>query len=304
MKKNYLTLITILFLIPFIGVSQTNDDQLMNAPGDIAITAYYTPTTFGTTGFAFLLLDDCPAGGSITFIDDEWNGAAFSTGEGVSTWSTASALPKGTLIEITNVGATPAANVGTITETVAGMALSNGDGLYAIAGTRSSPTAFLSFVGVGQNFTGTGLVDGVNAHVTSIRGYYNGTSVFNGTIAAVATAINSATWVGTSGFTFPANIIRSYSGSAFATLSINDNEFNLKDITLYPNPTTSSIKLKLLASEKAEIQIFNAMGKLIKTEKKYDANEKIDVSEIATGLYFVKVNINGLTVTRKFIKSN
>ncbi|NQY87612.1 MAG: cadherin-like domain-containing protein, partial [Colwellia sp.] len=199
-----------------LSFAANNDNSLIDEAGDIAFTAYYTPAAFGTTGFAFLLLDDCPAGGSITFIDDEWDGASFSSGEGVLTWSSAAGTAKGTLVTVSNVGATPAVDVGTIVETVAGFSLSNGDGLYAVAGTRASPTAFLSFVGTGQNFSGTSLVDGTNAHVTSIRGYYNGTSIFNGTAAAASAAINSATWVGTAGFTFPADIVGPYSGSLFA----------------------------------------------------------------------------------------
>ncbi|NRA56353.1 MAG: hypothetical protein HRU23_19600, partial [Gammaproteobacteria bacterium] len=228
MKARMIELFIALFFIVMVGTVQTakaatTSDQLINAPGDIVFTAYHAPF-LAETAFSFLLLDDCPAGCSITFTDKEWNGSSFTAGEGVITWSSAAGTPKGTLIEITGInGGTLAANVATITYTSAGgFGVTSDDQLYAFTGSVGSPTAFLSFVGGGiaddlTSLSGTGLEDGKTAHITMKESYYNGSSTFNGTAEDAATAINGATWAGTGGFAFPDEIKKSYDGTLFIT---------------------------------------------------------------------------------------
>ncbi len=80
-------------------------------------------------------------------------------------------------------------------------------------------------------------------------------------------------------------------------LSINDNKIN--KITIYPNPTKSIINIDANGSIIEEIAIINLQGIVLKN---IPHKNKIDVSELATGLYFIRLSVNGKTITKKFIK--
>lgn len=81
------------------------------------------------------------------------------------------------------------------------------------------------------------------------------------------------------------------SGNAAALYSFNVStlsvsKVNYSNISFYPNPTEDFITL---SHSNCETKIYSALGKLVKTSlKKY-----IDVSELATGVYLVKIKNKG-----------
>lgn len=199
----------ILLLIPGIVLSQ-NDNSLIDAAGDIAIVGYHDDDD----GFSFVLLDDCPNGTSIRFVDDEWTGGSFSsaTGEGEVLWTnnTGATIDAGVVIDITDAddnstGIT--ASTGVATEDDPGFSTAVGDQLFAITGTRSSPGTFLTFAGcpTGNTLSGTGLTVGTNAIEFCDEGYYTGTTTFSNTSNASSTINNVANWT-LGAFSFPNDI--------------------------------------------------------------------------------------------------
>jgi hypothetical protein len=83
-----------------------------------------------------------------------------------------------------------------------------------------------------------------------------------------------------------------------STLSINDFDFySEKEVYLFPNPTSSYIELTGLKTQK-NFKIYDFLGKVIKSGTVYN-QEKIDIKEFTSGLYFLKLE-NGNTI--KFIK--
>jgi hypothetical protein len=101
---------------------------------------------------------------SIFFTDEEWTGTAFGTGEGDVIWTnnTGNTIPKGTVIKI----AGPVDNAQAITWTSSNTSVNLGsiviqgsfstistDQIFAITGNRTTPGAFLAFVG-GTNSSG------------------------------------------------------------------------------------------------------------------------------------------------------
>jgi len=75
------------------------------------------------------------------------------------------------------------------------------------------------------------------------------------------------------------------------------NEFEI-----YPNPTNSYLNINFEEQNKVEtIQILDVAGKLIKNYNEYV--DRINVSELANGIYFIQLNANGKTGIQKFIKS-
>lgn len=72
-------------------------------------------------------------------------------------------------------------------------------------------------------------------------------------------------------------------------------------INLYPNPTNNIINLVLPKSNSViSIHIFNANGIMLMNQNQ-DANF-IDISELSSGLYFIKIKTELGVITRKIIK--
>jgi hypothetical protein len=67
-------------------------------------------------------------------------------------------------------------------------------------------------------------------------------------------------------------------------------------LSLYPNPVSGVLHVSGIENGKAEI--YSVTGALVKTA---DASD-ISVSELQSGLYFIRVTSNGMTHTSKFIK--
>jgi hypothetical protein len=87
-------------------------------------------------------------------------------------------------------------------------------------------------------------------------------------------------------------------------LGINENKLN--NIQIYPNPASENIMIQsqFLTSE-SSVVICNLKGQQVFSEKKTPENGKInlDVSEISSGVYLVKLTSEGNTITRKLLKN-
>ena len=172
-----------------------------------------------------------------------------------------STITKGTVVDIVDAddnaaGITP--SVGTAAETDLGFSTANGDQIYAITGTRAAPGTFLAFVGESQDIngaetavlTGTGLTAGTDAHLIATEGYYSGSTACNSTVSACLQQINGASWIGTAGFSYPADSPSSFSGSVFASDSTPPA---VTSITLSGSPAQQPLLLLQLALMKALI---------------------------------------------------
>lgn len=71
------------------------------------------------------------------------------------------------------------------------------------------------------------------------------------------------------------------------------------EISLYPNPSTSSIQLTKSVDA---ISVINTSGRVLMTAQKVEANTSIDVSSLPSGVYFVKVSQEGASAITKLIK--
>ncbi len=74
-------------------------------------------------------------------------------------------------------------------------------------------------------------------------------------------------------------------------------------VNIYPNPATSEITIALPKSMNAEIRIFDISGKLLVFEAQTLVNSKhnVNVSSLTTGVYFVRINSEEGTVTKKLL---
>ncbi len=85
------------------------------------------------------------------------------------------------------------------------------------------------------------------------------------------------------------------------TLNVNDFEFD--NLSMYPNPAYNEVYLKWSNSEDVSVRIYNTLGKLMFYGKKINLSNgfKIDVSSFNTGVYFVKLSSNKGEITKKLI---
>lgn len=104
---------------------------------------------------------------------------------------------------------------------------------------------------------------------------------------------NSGLWESAFGYNNLLQTVELYS------LGVNDqSDDNL--LSVYKNPSSDYITIQFNNSEKENIQIYDVKGKLVK-EKTILNHQKMDISELLNGIYFIRVDNNNL-LTQKFIK--
>ena len=88
------------------------------------------------------------------------------------------------------------------------------------------------------------------------------------------------------------------------TQEVGIDNINLANsISLMPNPADNFIELKANSNVNVkEALVYNAFGQLIQTIQLTDNHARINLSNMAAGMYFVRVNGEGTTATKKFIK--
>ena len=90
----------------------------------------------------------------------------------------------------------------------------------------------------------------------------------------------------------------------FTTLEVGIDNLGLSNsISLQPNPANNYIDLTVNSNVvMREVVVYNAFGQLIQTIQLTDNHARIDLSEMAAGMYFVRVNGEGVNATKKFIR--
>lgn len=85
-----------------------------------------------------------------------------------------------------------------------------------------------------------------------------------------------------------------------STLTVNESEFE-SDLNYYPNPVNNVLNLNA-KSEIENISVFNIMGQQVMNLAPKSLDKQLDMSNLTTGTYFVKVTVRGLTETIRIIK--
>jgi hypothetical protein len=84
-------------------------------------------------------------------------------------------------------------------------------------------------------------------------------------------------------------------------VSLNTVEFELTGLTYAPNPVASQLHLK--GNEIIDnIAVYNLLGQLVYNQKALSTELEVDLSELKSGNYFVKVSSGTKTSTLKIVK--
>lgn len=84
-------------------------------------------------------------------------------------------------------------------------------------------------------------------------------------------------------------------------LTLNSNDYEKSNISIFPNPTSSYINLSLLTKKINRVALFDSLGKEINIKLKQN---RIDISHLSDGVYFIKVYDNDNNVHIKKIIKN
>ena len=87
------------------------------------------------------------------------------------------------------------------------------------------------------------------------------------------------------------------------TLSIEDN--SSLELKLYPNPIEDVLNIELGNSyDKVDVKIYSLTGQMVKsTQLNNGLNFKINLSELSSGLYILKIDSEGKTHTSRILKN-
>ena len=88
------------------------------------------------------------------------------------------------------------------------------------------------------------------------------------------------------------------SSNGCGALGLNEVEA-IRAIAVYPNPVSKYFMITSPQVEIDEVEIFNTMGQLVKTQKLSLANNVINIEELASGTYYLRIYNQG-----QFLKSD
>jgi len=85
-------------------------------------------------------------------------------------------------------------------------------------------------------------------------------------------------------------------------LGVKNHDFS-NSVSLYPNPASTVLNIENKSGEQIKsVSIYSITGALVKQTNTAQSIESISVSELQTGMYFVKMQIGNQVVNSKFIK--
>ena len=95
-----------------------------------------------------------------------------------------------------------------------------------------------------------------------------------------------------------------YVSTSFTTQAVGiDNITLANSINLMPNPADNYIELSVNSNVNVkEAVVYNAFGQMIQKVELNDNHARIDLSDMASGMYFIRVNGDNVSATKKFIR--
>jgi len=93
-------------------------------------------------------------------------------------------------------------------------------------------------------------------------------------------------------------------GATTAAVTLNTPEANRLSFDLFPNPAAERLTIQLPSgSNSATVQLFDYVGRLALTQDISLGNENVNVSNLNSGVYLLRVMSNDKIGTQKFVKN-
>jgi len=82
--------------------------------------------------------------------------------------------------------------------------------------------------------------------------------------------------------------------------TLSTEELTTETLSIFPNPAKDILNIKGISSEDSNIEIYNTIGKLVLSHYSITNNTRIDISNLNSGLYFIKFENSNTSL--KFVK--
>ncbi|MCG9793682.1 T9SS type A sorting domain-containing protein [Flavobacterium algicola] len=82
--------------------------------------------------------------------------------------------------------------------------------------------------------------------------------------------------------------------------SLATTQNTLERVAIYPNPVSDFVTIN--APDGSAVQIYNALGAVVKSISEFNASKTVSISDLSAGLYLVKVSNNGKVYQDKIVK--
>ncbi|MEP5255743.1 MAG: T9SS type A sorting domain-containing protein [Winogradskyella arenosi] len=143
-----------------------------------------------------------------------------------------------------------------------------------------------------ESLTNYTLTDGADA--TTARTSFSDEDLIG---SAIPTTLSNVTGLGGE-YNGTYQILPRYISDITEALSVND--FNTNTFSVYPNPTTTgSVTITSVNTEVMSVQVFDILGKQVKNE--VITNNTLNVSNLKSGVYIVKITQNNASTTKKLV---
>ena len=94
-----------------------------------------------------------------------------------------------------------------------------------------------------------------------------------------------------------------YTGSSISNSSLTLSRDKRLDFGMFPNPASENVIIQLPSGSKnGSVEFYDYIGRLALTQKVSQTNNSINVQDLSSGVYILKVLADGKIGTQKFIK--
>jgi len=88
--------------------------------------------------------------------------------------------------------------------------------------------------------------------------------------------------------------------SQMMTEIVGINKVNVSELEVYPNPASDRLTIKSQSALEL-IEMYNQVGQIVKTLTTSGSNVNINVADLETGIYFIKVYSHDNVITKKLV---
>ena len=88
--------------------------------------------------------------------------------------------------------------------------------------------------------------------------------------------------------------------------TLANEPFEMTNIAIYPNPSKGIFNVSMGTITPKIIQVYDLTGKIVSSKTEFQNNQSIislDLSNISSGIYFVKIVSENQSVTKRIIKN-
>jgi len=83
---------------------------------------------------------------------------------------------------------------------------------------------------------------------------------------------------------------------------LNQQNFEIPEVNIFPNPTSNNLYIQT-DDPISHLALFDIYGKKVLEQKTaFSNNQELIISNLPTGVYFLKINFDGKEVVRKIVK--